>query len=180
LTTRSRARSNTALFRTGGDGNQADLSTLQDAARAAPRISGAQPYPRRTCCAAKPARARQAPPRVVAASRKRFGLSGSRRLRSSAEFERLLREGTRRSLAGYTFYLRTRDAGTPRLGILVSRKHCAAAIGRNRIKRCIREAFRLEQEKLGGLDLLVRPPYGVRPSAAMITKLRELLSGLSK
>src|SRR3954470_19011311 len=105
---RERARSNTALFRIGGNGDQADLPTLEDTARTAPRISGAQPYPRRSCRAAKPARARQAPPRVVAAGRKRFGLSGSRRLRSSAEFERLLREGTRRSFAGYTFYLRRR------------------------------------------------------------------------
>ena len=36
------------------------------------------------------------------------------------------------------------------------------ATERNRIKRCIREAFRLEQEALGALDLLVRPPYGVQ------------------
>ena len=104
----------------------------------------------------------------------------SRRLRSSAVFERLLRQGIRRNVAGYTFYLQRRDAGAPRLGMMVTRKHCAAAVGRNRIKRCIREAFRLEQEKLGGFDVLVRPPYGVRPSAAMITKLRELFTGLDR
>lgn len=51
---------------------------------------------------------------------------------------------------------------------------------RNRIKRCIREAFRLEQEALGPVDLLVRPPYDVRPTAQMITRLRELLAGLNK
>ena len=82
-------------------------------------------------------------------------------------------------MAGYTFYMEKRDAGRPRLGILVSRRHAAAATERNRIKRCIREAFRLEQEKLGPLDLLVRPPYGVRPSADMIRGLRGLLGKLS-
>jgi ribonuclease P protein component len=73
-----------------------------------------------------------------------------------------------------------RDAGLPRLGILVSKKHAARAVDRNRIKRCIREAFRLEQEALGPIDLLIRPPYGIRPTRNMITRLRELLQGLSQ
>ena len=68
-----------------------------------------------------------------------------------------------------------REAGRPRLGILISRKHAAAATERTRIKRCVREAFRLEQETLGSLDLLVRPPYGVKASAEMTRRLRELL-----
>jgi len=82
-------------------------------------------------------------------------------------------------VAGYTFYVERRDAGRPRLGILVSRRHSAAATERNRIKRCVREAFRLEQEKLGALDLLVRPPYGVRPGADMIRGLRDLFGKLA-
>ena len=49
---------------------------------------------------------------------------------------------------------------------------------RNRIKRCIREAFRLEQERLGPIDVLVRPPYGVKPSAQMVVRLRELFARL--
>lgn len=62
--------------------------------------------------------------------------------------------------------------------MLVSRKHAALAVERNRIKRCIREAFRLERESLGPLDLLVRPPYGIKPSAQMISRLRELFGSL--
>ena len=49
---------------------------------------------------------------------------------------------------------------------------------RNRIKRCIREAFRLEQGRLGALDMLVRPPYGARPGGMMLKRLRELFSDL--
>jgi ribonuclease P protein component len=99
-------------------------------------------------------------------------------LRRKAEFERLLRQGKRRSLCGYTFYLERRDGGSARLGILVSRKHASRAIERNRIKRCIREAFRLEQQNLGSLDILVRPPYGVKANAQMIIELRNLLGSL--
>lgn len=109
---------------------------------------------------------------------KRFGLDAARRLREKARFERLLREGRRRSVAGYTFFLEPRATGPARLGLLVTRKHAVRATDRNRIKRCIREAFRLEQEKLGPLDVLVRPPLGVKPSAQMIVRLREALSAL--
>ena len=62
--------------------------------------------------------------------------------------------------------------------MLISRKHGARAVTRNRIKRCIREAFRLEQEKLGPVDLLVRPPYGIQPSAQIVARLREIMGRL--
>lgn len=64
--------------------------------------------------------------------------------------------------------------------MLISRKHSPRAVVRNGIKRCIREAFRLERERLGPIDILVRPPYGARPSAQMIVQLREVLGRLSR
>lgn len=76
-------------------------------------------------------------------------------------------------------YVARRDSGSPRLGMLISRRHAARAVVRNRIKRCIREAFRLEQERLGPLDVLVRPPYGVKPSAQMVARLRTILGRLA-
>jgi ribonuclease P protein component len=91
----------------------------------------------------------------------------------------LLRDGRQKKVAGYTFYLESRDAGVPRLGLLVTRKHAARATERNRIKRCIREAFRLEQDRLGPLDVLVRPPFGVKPSPQMILRLRGILATLN-
>jgi ribonuclease P protein component len=110
----------------------------------------------------------------------RFGLGAERRLSKKVEFERLLREGSRRSRSGYTFYVLKRAAGPARLGILISRKHAAKATVRNRIKRCIREAFRQEQAELGALDVLVRPPYGARPGVPMLQRLRELFLELGK
>jgi ribonuclease P protein component len=108
----------------------------------------------------------------------RFGLGAESRLATKADFERLLREGSRKSRSGYVVFYSLRAGGPPRLGILISRKHAARATVRNGIKRCIREAFRLEQAALGALDVLVRPPYGARPGAAMRLRLRELFSGL--
>ena len=181
LTTHLRSSSNTALFRTAGNGHQADLPALEDAPRTAPWISRAQSYAGWAQSAPQSPGARAATAGAIAAAaatKKRFGLDASRRLGRKLEFERLLRSGTRRSLGGYVFYYQRRVAGPPRLGILVSRRHAAAAVDRNRIKRCIREAFRLEQEKIGEIDVLVRPPYGVRGSPAMLARVRELLTTL--
>jgi ribonuclease P protein component len=110
----------------------------------------------------------------------RYGLGAERRLADKKAFERLLREGKRQGRSGYTFFIAMRAAGPARLGILVTRRHAAKATVRNRIKRCIREAFRLEQAGLGAMDVLVRPPLGVRPGPRMLGRLRELFMELVK
>ena len=117
---------------------------------------------------------------LVDSKRARFGLGAEKRLASKADFERLLREGARRSRSGYTFFTSARADGPPRLGILISRKHAARATVRNRIKRCIREAFRLQQADLGAIDVLVRPPFGARPGVEMLGRLRALFSELAR
>ena len=45
--------------------------------------------------------------------------------------------------------------GRPRLGLAVSRKVSKRAVERNRIKRVIRESFRVRRESLPALDVLV-------------------------
>lgn len=43
-----------------------------------------------------------------------------------------------------------------RLGLIVPKKIIATAAGRNRIKRLLREGFRLNQVELAGLDVVAR------------------------
>jgi ribonuclease P protein component len=108
----------------------------------------------------------------------RFALSRQQRLSRKADFEFLLHQGKRRSWRGFVVFLFARSDGPPRLGMLVSRKHSPRATVRNHIKRCIREAFRRDQAKLGAIDLLVRPPYGAKPGAEMTERLHELFARL--
>ncbi len=42
-----------------------------------------------------------------------------------------------------------------RLGLVIGKKVANSAVARNRIKRVIRESFRLTQDKLSGLDIIV-------------------------
>ena len=110
----------------------------------------------------------------------RFGLGEQLRITRTLDFERLFRQGVRRNVSGYTFYVGRREEGPARLGLLVSRRHSPKAVHRNAIKRSVREAFRLERAQLGPVDLLVRPPYDAKPGRHMIVGLRQLLAKIAK
>jgi ribonuclease P protein component len=83
------------------------------------------------------------------------------RLRRRREFLQVQQRGTR-LYAGEVIVLATPGGGArPRIGITVSSK-IANAVGRNRVKRWVREAFRSVQGELPGVDLVVI----ARPGAA--------------
>ncbi|MCC6610465.1 MAG: ribonuclease P protein component [Burkholderiales bacterium] len=63
----------------------------------------------------------------------------------------------------------------PRLALVVPKRLVARAVGRNRIRRLMRESFRLRQRELGGRDVVIRltraptsPPLTLREVDAVI------------
>lgn len=88
---------------------------------------------------------------------KRFGLSKSQRLRKSREFERVYRLKQRAGDEHLLLFGAKNDSGRTRFGVSVSKKH-GNAVRRNRLKRLLREAFRLEQHELPeGVDVILIP-----------------------
>ncbi len=86
------------------------------------------------------------------------------RLSGDKEFDRIFEEGRRISGPEVLVWsLRRKEARPPiRLGVIVSRK-LGEATHRNRIKRLIRECFRLNKHRFqSGLDLVVYPRPGCR------------------
>ena len=68
------------------------------------------------------------------------------------------------------------DQGAPRLGLAVAVRAAGGAVARNRLRRIIRESFRLHREALPSLDLVV----SARPQAraAAPEALRASLAAL--
>ena len=84
----------------------------------------------------------------------------SARLRRRSEFESLLRHGRRQSDSCFTVITLPSTLDMPRLGLVVPKKQVPLAVERNRIKRIVRESFRLQQHALPNLDIAVMARAG--------------------
>ncbi len=77
------------------------------------------------------------------------------RIRNKSDFERLREHGVKFSDDAFLTVILANDLGYSRLGLAVP-KRIGNAVARNRIKRLIRETFRLNRDSLpGSIDLLV-------------------------
>lgn len=107
-----------------------------------------------------------------------FGLPRESRLRRRAEFLRIFRSGARHSGSGLSVYAASNKYGWNRLGISIGRKH-GNAVTRNRIKRLLKEAFRLENRDLPqGFDFICMPAKGSFKHS--LETLRPLLERLAR
>ena len=70
----------------------------------------------------------------------------------------------------------------PRVGLVIAKKHIRLANQRNRVKRLIRESFRLLQHELPNLDIVVlaRPGLGSLDNPALQQLLRTSWKRLNK
>ena len=86
---------------------------------------------------------------------KRFSLAKKDRLLNNDQFKAVLAKRKRFSNDFLAVFVAPNTCGFPRLGISVG-KHCGKAVIRNRIKRLLREAYRLNRENFPqDLDYLV-------------------------
>jgi len=84
------------------------------------------------------------------------------RLLTAAGFERVFRQcDLKVSDRTITVLAKRNDLGHPRLGTVVSIKNAGNAVKRNRLKRLIRESFRLNRTHLGDVDLVVLVRSGI-------------------
>jgi ribonuclease P protein component len=82
------------------------------------------------------------------------------RLLKAAEFKAVFQQPIRSGDESFRILARANGINRHRLGMAVAKKNCAKAVGRNRIKRVIRENFRLimaGQSPEQALDIVVLP-----------------------
>ena len=104
------------------------------------------------------------------------------RLLTPSHFENVFKKATAAPTPSITFLARTNPLEHPRLGITVSKKNVRNASDRNRIKRLIRESFRLHQETLPNVDIVVVVKKGLaeQENPAIHTLLRKQWKKLTK
>ncbi len=86
----------------------------------------------------------------------------SLRLLTSSDFQGVFQDAPiRASHQNFLLLARFNQLDHARLGVVVGKKHVRLATRRNRLKRHIRETFRLRQQTLSGLDVIVLARKGM-------------------
>ncbi|HNP35788.1 MAG TPA: ribonuclease P protein component [Woeseiaceae bacterium] len=97
------------------------------------------------------------------------------RLLDASSFSQVFAKAHRSRDKWFTVLCRNNEMTSARLGLAISKRNCKKAVGRNRIKRIIRESFRQEQHELEGLDIVV-----MNQAAASDAGSQELFASLTQ
>jgi ribonuclease P protein component len=106
--------------------------------------------------------------------RLRFG--AELRLRSKLQFDAIYASGRRLDDRFFGLRVTPNGLGHPRVGLAVAVKTAGNAVVRNRIRRLVRESFRLAQHALPAVDIVVAAKFPAREAPA--TMLRASLATL--
>lgn len=99
-----------------------------------------------------------------------------RRLRRKWEFDQIYGGGTRLGDRFFGVIFKRNGLDGPRLGMAVASKPFGGSVGRNRLRRLVRESFRLNQRRLPAVDIVISARTPARNATA--THLRASLESL--
>jgi len=91
----------------------------------------------------------------------KLNFSRELRLLTPAQFKNVFEQPFRASTPEITILARKNNLEHPRLGLTVAKKHLKRAHDRNRIKRLVRESFRLSQHNLPYCDFVFVAKRGI-------------------
>ncbi len=89
-------------------------------------------------------------------SKKGNKLSPPKSLKKRREFSRVLRKGFRFNYRGLSVYVYPKESGNLRLSVVVPKKVEKSSVKRNRLKRIVKEYFRINvKPEVDGCDVVV-------------------------
>jgi len=106
--------------------------------------------------------------------RLRFG--ADLRLRSKLQFDAIYASGRRLDDRYFGLRIKPNGVGHSRVGLAVAVKTAGNAVARNRLRRLVRESFRLAQHALPAVDIVVAAKFPARE--APVATLRASLATL--
>jgi ribonuclease P protein component len=107
---------------------------------------------------------------------RRYRLGAELRLRSKLQFDAIYAAGRRIDDRFFGLRIKPNGLAYPRMGMAVAVKTAGNAVLRNRLRRLVRESFRLAQHELPSVDIVVAAKF---PTAgAPATALRASLATL--
>ena len=83
-----------------------------------------------------------------------FCFSPEMKLLTAENYKHVFAKAQRFGNYSFTLLARENELEHPRLGLAISKKSAKRAVDRNRIKRIIRESFRINQHKLPCVDII--------------------------
>ncbi|SHI23708.1 ribonuclease P protein component [Ferrimonas marina] len=98
---------------------------------------------------------------MQSASSVRYTFGRELRLLTPGDFKSVFANPVRAASPQLTLLACTNGKDHPRVGLTVAKKHVKKACQRNRIKRVIRDSFRLQQHQLPNVDIVVIAKKGV-------------------
>lgn len=84
-----------------------------------------------------------------------FGFNRRLRIISPADYKRVFANPIKSGNSVFTILAKSNDLQQPRLGLAIAKKQLRRAVDRNRVKRQIRESFRLYKDTLPAIDIVV-------------------------
>ncbi len=77
------------------------------------------------------------------------------RLLNAAHFDAVFKQGKRFTAGSFTAVMASNDLDHARVGFALSKKQAPLSVQRNRVRRLLREQFRLHQVELAPVDLVL-------------------------
>ncbi len=76
------------------------------------------------------------------------------RLKTKEQLQQAFQNTSKISARNFAIFSKPNKLYYPRLGIIITKRAVRSAVNRNRLKRIIRESFRLQQKNIAGKDII--------------------------
>lgn len=104
------------------------------------------------------------------------------RLLTPSQFDNVFQNPFRVASPLFTILAKPNQLTHPRIGLTIAKKRVKLAVHRNRIKRCVRDSFRLHQHQLPGVDLvlMVKGDISNTPNDELLKQLERLWQKIAR